>query len=126
MVNAVSLGTMNPPFLDVTYMPRFSVSSVTSFFTFNMFCAPCFAAVGAIHRELGTWKATGFAFLYQCLLAYFVAVIVFVVSAAVMGAMSDVPWYSIMFAIIDAVILVYFLVVKDPFKPFRKNTEVAE
>ncbi len=99
---------------------------ILSFFTFNMFCAPCFAATGAIHRELGTWKATGFAFLYQCLLAYFVAVIVFVVSAAVMGAMSDVPWYSIMFAIIDAVILVYFLVVKDPFKPFRKNTEVAE
>ena len=99
---------------------------ILSFFTFNMFCAPCFAAVGAIHRELGTWKATGFAFLYQCLLAYFVSVIVFVVYAAIGGGFSDVPWYSIFFAIIDFVILVYFLVAKDPLKPFRKKTEVAE
>jgi len=99
---------------------------ILSFFTFNMFCAPCFAAVGAIHRELGDWKSTGFAFLYQCLLAYFVAVIVYVVYSAMLGGLDDVAWYSIAFAVIDFVILAYFLVVKDPMHPFDKKGEVAE
>ena len=102
-----------------------SPAAILSFFTFNMFCAPCFAAMGAIHRELGDWKSTGFAFLYQCLLAYFVSVIVYVVYSAINGDIGNIEMYSIIFAVIDFVILAYFLVVKDPLKPFRKK-EVAE
>ena len=44
---------------------------------FNLLCAPCFAAIGAIHREMGdikwTWRAIG----YQCGLAYAVSFIVY-------------------------------------------------
>ena len=102
-----------------------SPAAILSFFTFNMFCAPCFAAVGAIHRELGDWKSTGFAFLYQCLLAYFVSVIVYVVYSAINGDLDNIEMYSIIFAVIDFVILVYLLVAKDPFKHFYRK-EVAE
>jgi len=91
-----------------------SQSAILSFFVFNMYCAPCFAAIGAIHRELGTWKHTGIAVAYQCLLAYFVAMIVYVVFGTING--DAIEWYSYMFAVIDAVILAYLLVVKDPFR----------
>ena len=100
-------------------------AAILSFFTFNMFCAPCFAAMGAIHRELGDWKSTGFAFLYQCLLAYFVSVIVYVIYSAIDGNLGNIEMYSIIFAIIDFAIIVYFLVVKDPLKPLRRD-KVAE
>jgi ferrous iron transport protein B len=98
-------------------------AAILSFFTFNMFCAPCFAAIGAIHRELGDWKSTGFAFLYQCLLAYFVSVIVYVVYGLATG--GTVETYSIVFVVIDFIILVYFLVVKDPLRPFSKKEEAT-
>ena len=98
-------------------------SAIMSFFVFNMFCAPCFAAVGAIHRELGNWKHTGIAVAYQCLLAYFVAIIVYVIYGTAIG--DSIDWYSYMFAAIDAVILVYLLVAKDPFRQLGK-TEAEE
>lgn len=41
-----------------------------SFLLFNMLCAPCFAAIGAMRRELGTWKDTALAVGWQCGLAY--------------------------------------------------------
>ncbi|MDU6523837.1 MAG: nucleoside recognition domain-containing protein, partial [Enterococcus sp.] len=48
-----------------------------SFLVFNLLCAPCFAAMGAIHREMGdikwTWRAIG----YQCGLAYVVSFIIY-------------------------------------------------
>ncbi len=48
-----------------------------SFLVFNLLCAPCFAAIGAIHREMGdikwTWRAIG----YQCSLAYAVSFVVY-------------------------------------------------
>jgi ferrous iron transport protein B len=96
-----------------------SKSAILSFFTFNMYCAPCFAAIGAIHRELGTWKHTAIAVGYQCLLAYFVAMIVYVVFGTING--DHIDWFSYMFAVIDAVILVYLLVAKDPFRQLGKE-----
>jgi ferrous iron transporter FeoB len=54
-----------------------SSSAALSFLLFNLLCAPCFAAIGAMRRELGTWKATGVAVTYQCLFAYAIAAIVY-------------------------------------------------
>jgi ferrous iron transport protein B len=99
---------------------------ILSFFTFNMFCAPCAAAMGAIHRELGDWKSTGFALLYQCMLAYFISIMVYVVYAALTGGLEDVAWYSIVLAAVDFIILAYFIVVKDPFHPFKRSKEVSQ
>jgi len=47
------------------------------FMLFNLLCAPCFAAIGAIRREMNNRKWTWFAILYQCAFAYAVALIVF-------------------------------------------------
>ena len=94
-----------------------SDSAILSFFVFNMYCAPCFAAIGAIHRELGTWKHTAIAVAYQCLLAYFVAIIVYVIFGTING--DNLDWYSYLFAAIDAVILIYVLIAKDPFRQFN-------
>lgn len=48
-----------------------------SFMIFNMLCAPCFAAIGAIKREMGTWKWTLIAVGYQTTLAYVISLIVY-------------------------------------------------
>jgi ferrous iron transport protein B len=84
-----------------------------AFLAFNLLCAPCFAAIGAMHRELGTWKATGCAVLYQCVIAYMVSSIIYVVASCIWGYSPEVS--GIVVAIISAIILVYLLVVKDPF-----------
>ena len=47
-----------------------------SFLCFNLLCAPCFAAMGAIKREMNSAKWTWFAIGYQCLFAYAVALMV--------------------------------------------------
>lgn len=48
-----------------------------SFLTFNLLCAPCFAAIGAIHREMGELKWTLRAVAYQCGLAYGVSMMIY-------------------------------------------------
>ena len=55
----------------------FTVVSAYAFLAFNLLCAPCFAAIGAIKREMGSWKWTGIAIGYQCLLAYLAAFIIY-------------------------------------------------
>ena len=55
----------------------FTVVSAFSFMAFNLLCAPCFAAIGAIKREMGSAKWTWAAIGYQTLLAYVVAFIIF-------------------------------------------------
>ncbi|MGM9568228.1 MAG: ferrous iron transporter B [Clostridia bacterium] len=48
-----------------------------SFLVFNLLCAPCFAAIGAIRREMNSAKWTGFAIGYQCVFAYVIALIIY-------------------------------------------------
>ncbi len=57
-----------------------------AFLAFNLLCAPCFAAIGAIKREMNSAKWTWFAIGYQCLLAYVVAFIIFQLGSLVTGA----------------------------------------
>ena len=47
-----------------------------SFLVFNLLCAPCFAAIGAIKREMNNAKWTWFAIGYQCGFAYLVALMI--------------------------------------------------
>ena len=47
-----------------------------SFLVFNLLCAPCFAAIGAIKREMNSPKWTAFAILYQCGFAYAIALMI--------------------------------------------------
>lgn len=56
---------------------QFTPLAAFSFMLFNLLCAPCFAAIGAIHREMGNTKLTLFAVIYQCGLAYASAMVVY-------------------------------------------------
>ncbi|WP_430603312.1 ferrous iron transporter B [Enterococcus sp. DIV0724b] len=55
----------------------FTPVAAYSFLVFNLLCAPCFAAIGAIRREMGDWKWTWGAIGYQCGLAYVVSFIIY-------------------------------------------------
>jgi len=57
-----------------------------SFMLFNLLCAPCFAAIGAIRREMNNCKWTAFAIAYQCLFAYAIALIVYQLGLLFEGA----------------------------------------
>ncbi|KIR01907.1 Ferrous iron transport protein B [Lachnospiraceae bacterium TWA4] len=66
----------------------FSVAAGLSFLVFNLLCAPCFAALGAIRREMNSakwfWTAVG----YQCGFAYLVAMVFYNVAGLVTGTVS--------------------------------------
>ena len=55
------------------------------YLVFNLLCAPCFAAIGAIRREMNSGKWTIFALCYQCLFAYGVALVIYQVGTVLTG-----------------------------------------
>lgn len=65
----------------------FTAPAAYSFLAFNLLCAPCFAAIGAVRRELGgkwTWIAVG----YQCTLAYAVSLCIYQFAGLLTGVVS--------------------------------------
>ncbi len=58
-------------------LAAFTPLSGFSFLVFNLLCAPCFAAMGAIRREMNNWKWTAFAISYQCGFAYAVSLMIY-------------------------------------------------
>lgn len=60
-----------------TLASSFTTLSAYSFLVFNLLCAPCFAAIGAIHREMGSAKWTWIAIGYQCGFAYIISFIIY-------------------------------------------------
>ncbi len=61
----------------------FTQVAAYSFLVFNLLCAPCFAAIGAIHREMGTAKWTWIAIGYQTVLAYVSAFLVYQIGSLI-------------------------------------------
>ena len=59
------------------FAQNFTALSAYSFLVFNLLCAPCFAASGAIRREMGSAKWTWIAIGYQCIFAYIISLIIF-------------------------------------------------
>ena len=78
-----------------------------AFMIFNLLCAPCFAAIGAIRREMNSAKWTGFAIGYQCIFAYVVALIVYQLGRMFAGA-GVTAWTFV--ALLLLATLVYLLV----------------
>ena len=74
-----------------------------------------------MHRELGTWKSTGMAVAYQCILAYAVAAVVYVIGSIIGGTDPEVS--GIVMAFIAVIALGYLLIAKDPFFQNRKREE---
>ena len=81
-----------------------------SFLLFNLLCAPCFAAIGAIKREMNSAKWTWFAIGYQCLLAYAVSLCVYQIGSIFTGNLNVV---GLIFALAVLAGFLYML--------FRKN-----
>ncbi len=76
------------PALLVKVATMFTAVSAYAFMAFNLLCAPCFAAIGAIKREMGGWKWTLIAVGYQTLLAYAVALIIYQIGGLISGTVS--------------------------------------
>ena len=87
-----------------------------SFLTFNLLCAPCFAAMGAIKREMNSRKWTWFAIGYECGFAYLVSLAVYQIGAIFV---SDVSVNAIGLILAAAVVVlgVYMLV-----RPYKEAT----
>ncbi|NCC67386.1 MAG: ferrous iron transporter B [Clostridia bacterium] len=88
-----------------------------SFLIFNLLCAPCFAAIGAIRREMNSAKWTWFAIGYQCIFAYVISLIVYQLGAAFTGAAN-------VFGLIVAVVLLAFMVFMLA-KPYKEATKLT-
>ena len=83
-----------------------------SFLIFNLLCAPCFAAIGAIKREMNNGKWTLFAIAYQCGFAYLVSLIVFQLGCLFTG---DVNIIGLIAAVIALAGIIYMLVRKNKY-----------
>ena len=64
---------------------NFTAISAYSFMIFNLLCAPCFAAMGAIKREMNNGKWTAIAIGYMCLLAYCASLVVYQIGGLIAG-----------------------------------------
>ena len=84
-----------------------------AFMIFNLLCAPCFAAMGAMKREMNNGKWTAFAIAYQCLFAYAIGLIVYQLGLLFSGA-GFTLWTAV--AILLVVVLVYMLVRKNRYE----------
>ncbi len=88
-----------------------------SFMIFNLLCAPCFAAIGAIKREMNSRKWTWFAIGYQCTFAYVVAFIVWQLGRLFAGGMNVI-------GLILALILLG-LICWQLFKPYKEANKLT-
>ena len=66
----------------------YTAISAYSFMIFNLLCAPCFAAMGAIKREMNNGKWTAFAIGYMCVFAYVTSLIVYQIGGLITGEVS--------------------------------------
>ena len=98
--------------------------SAYAFMIFNLLCAPCFAAMGAIKREMNNGKWTAFAIGYMCVFAYAVSMIVYRIGMLLSGAFSI--WTVV--AIILLAAMIYLLVRKNPYREatLRVKTSAAK
>lgn len=92
---------------------HFTQLSGYSFLIFNLLCAPCFAAVGAIRREMGNEKWTWFAITYQTVFAYAISLIVYQLGNLFVNGVFGV-WTVVAFVVLAG--LLYLLFRPDPNK----------
>ena len=97
-----------------TLRDAFTPAAAYSFLVFNLLCAPCFAAIGAIKREMNSAKWTWFAIAYQCIFAYMVALIVYQIGNIISGGAMDVVGLAV--ALVFIAVLLYFLFRPNKFK----------
>ena len=95
----------------------FTQISGYSFLVFNLLCAPCFAAIGAIKREMNNSKWTWFAIGYQCGFAYLCALMINQFGKAFTGDLSII---GLIAAIAALAFIIYML-----FRPYKEATKLS-
>ena len=98
-----------------TLAATFSGIAGYSFLVFNLLCAPCFAAIGAIKREMNSPKWTWFAIGYQCLFAYAVSLMIYQFGSIFTGSINVI-------GLIAAVLVLAFIVYMLFFKKYHEAT----
>lgn len=88
-----------------------------SFLAFNLLCAPCFAAMGAMRREMNNGKWTAFAIAYQCVFAYAVALMIYQIGSIFTGSVNVI---GLIVAILIAAFLIFML-----FKPYKDSNKLS-
>ena len=91
--------------------------SAFSFMIFNLLCAPCFAAMGAIRREMNSAKWTAFAIGYQTIFAYAVSLCVYQIGMAVNGSVN-------LIGLVAAVLVICFVGFML-FKPHEESVKLT-
>lgn len=97
---------------------NFSAASGYSFLVFNLLCAPCFAAIGAIRREMNSPKWTWFAIGYQCLFAYVIALMIYQFGSAFTGNLHIV---GLIAAVAVLALMIYML-----FRPYKEASKLTK
>ena len=92
----------------------FTPIAAYSFMIFNLLCAPCFAAMGAIRREMNNTKWTMAAIGYMCLFAYVSALIVYQLVGLAIGEVAFSFWTIVALALLIGVI---YLLFRPGYKP---------
>lgn len=92
----------------------FTPIAAYSFMIFNLLCAPCFAAMGAIRREMNNTKWTMAAIGYMCLFAYVSALIVYQLVGLAIGEVAFNFWTIVALALLIGVI---YLLFRPGYKP---------
>ena len=90
-----------------------------SFLVFNLLCAPCFAAIGAIKREMNNAKWTWFAIGYQCVFAYAIALMINQFGGLFTGNVNVI---GLIFALLVLVFIIYMLF----FKKYTEATRLSD
>ena len=90
-----------------------------SFLVFNLLCAPCFAAIGAIKREMNNAKWTWFAIGYQCVFAYAIALMINQFGGLFTGHVNVI---GLIFALLVLVFIIYMLF----FKKYTEATRLSD
>ena len=86
----------------------FNAITTYSFMIFNLLCAPCFAAMGAIKREMNNWKWTLAAIGYMCGFAYVISMIVYQIGGLIAGVATFSVWTVVAAAALAGLIYLLF------------------
>ena len=90
-----------------------------SFMVFNLLCAPCFAAMGAIKREMNSPKWTLAAIGYMCGFAYCVSLMIYQIGGLITGDVSFGVWTVVAFVVLAA--MIYLLVRKNRYGEYGER-----
>ena len=94
-----------------------TAAAAYSFLVFNLLCAPCFAAIGAIKREMNSAKWTWFAIGYQTILAYAVSLVIYQIGTVATGGGFGIG------TVVAVLVIIGFLYLL--FRPYTESTKLT-